>query len=327
MPSNRSPPAQPHKSSWKQQQQQQKAENSFCCGAFDFSTLVDEENDQEFHFSNFSCCQRISLSMDGCFCYYPILGKITNVLSDPESYDEDEDTCIRPGCYLTMISDLFCLGGCLFHRHIRRGVIHRYRIQESSLETCMFSTLCPLFSAQQMLKEMTAHGEFPGAFCSDRPEDAPPRPLPDEMNEHVSYRQKSDAGKFLYQLSSGSPQNISNIKRLTMTDEEKRALEEKREEQREAEMRRELAESLQNKSSPAIVSHQNYNNDSHAFGNEDEGMYPAEHSQENMNHVMVMGQEVANGRHSPPTLSTNNRNVIKHKTSSPPMPHSTNEMK
>lgn len=89
--------------------------------------------------------------------------------------------------------------GCILAGEIRHGVATRYGIAgENCCYACVTHTCCPSCSVLQMLRELSAHGEFPGTCWMDMDQPSPasmcfgaaaaPIPLPAAAPENPNAR-------------------------------------------------------------------------------------------------------------------------------------------
>lgn len=132
-----------------------------------------------------TCARDFSQSLEvGCFCfgcYYCMLGRIAQRLERMPgvAMTEDEMEACTDGCIAPCAMELNFCTGSLFAFEIRKGVATRYSIgDEDECTSCVKQCFCPSCSVLQMLREMAAHGEYPGTCCLDMdgPGQQPPMP-------------------------------------------------------------------------------------------------------------------------------------------------------
>ncbi|KAG5472746.1 hypothetical protein LSCM4_02069 [Leishmania orientalis] len=127
-----------------------------------------------WHYSLCVCCKDTDSCCESCCCLPCQVSRQCNMLT--HNIPEID----YPYCLLMTFCDLslfFLSVTCVFVSETRRLARERYGISGSTCDDCCISYWCRCCSTQQVLLEMTAMSDFPGATCYD----ISPQPAGNEM--------------------------------------------------------------------------------------------------------------------------------------------------
>lgn len=115
-----------------------------------------------WHYSLCYCCGDTDSCVESCCCLWCQLSRQCNMLVD------NRREIHWPYCLLLAFFD-YCtvcsVVSCVFASQTRRMARQRYGITGSHCSDCCAGYWCRCCSTQQVLLEMTAVNEFPGAAC------------------------------------------------------------------------------------------------------------------------------------------------------------------
>ncbi|CAG9578342.1 putative ama1 protein [Leishmania major strain Friedlin] len=127
-----------------------------------------------WHYSLCVCCNDMDSCCEACCCFPCQVSRQCNMLVS------NRREIHWPYCLLMTLCDvslLFFSVTCVFASETRRLARERYGISGSGCDDCCIGYWCRTCSAQQVLLEMTAMSEFPGATCYE----AAPQPAANRM--------------------------------------------------------------------------------------------------------------------------------------------------
>nr|CAB59203.1 ama1 protein [Leishmania major] len=127
------------------------------------------------------CCEDMDSCCEACCCFSCQVSRQCNMLVNNRREIHWPYWLAHDPCDVSL---LFFSVTCVFASETRRLARERYGISGSGCDDCCIGYWCRTCSAQQVLLEMTAMSEFPGATCYE----AAPQPAANRMSNRVSWQ-------------------------------------------------------------------------------------------------------------------------------------------